>query len=112
RADLRDAVDLVAQGDAGVVVRALRDAEGRRGHRVLHLGRVVLATDQALGGVDRVLRVRDGLALGDVADEALPRLGDRDHGRGRLVATAVGDDDRGAPFDDRYAGVERPELDA
>ena len=37
----------------------------------LHLRAVPLAADQALGRVDRVLRVGDGLALGDVADQAL-----------------------------------------
>jgi len=39
------------------------------------------AADQALARVDRVLGVRDRLALRDVTDQALAVLGDRDHGR-------------------------------
>ena len=37
-----------------------------------------------------LLGVGDGLALGDVADEPLARLGDRDHRRRRLTAPAFG----------------------
>ena len=74
RADLGDAVDLVAQLDARVVVRSLDDAIRARRDRVLDLRAVPLAADQALGRVDRVLGVGDRLPLGDVTDEALARL--------------------------------------
>ena len=94
RADLGDAVLLVAQHDAHVAVRALDDAVARRRDGVLHLRRVPLAADEPLGGVDGVLGVGDRLALGDVADEPLAGLGDGDHRRRRLVAAAVGDDRR------------------
>jgi hypothetical protein len=60
---LRDAVGLVPELDPNVGVGALDDgvAGGQQG--VLDLGRVPLPTDEALGRVDGVLRVGDGLRL-------------------------------------------------
>ena len=72
-------VRLVAELDAHVVVRPLDDRVARGHDRVLHLRRVPLAADQALGRVDGVLGVGDRLPLGDVADQALARLGDGHH---------------------------------
>ena len=112
RADLGDAEHLVAQHDAHVVVRTLDDAVRHDLERAAHRGRAPLAADQALRGVDRVLGVRDRLALRDVTDEPLAVLGDRDHRRRRLVAAAVRDDGRRAVLDDRHARVRRAEVDA
>ena len=107
RGDLGDRVRLVAQHDAHVVVRTLDDPVRHDLERLLHRRRVPLAADQPLRRVDRVLGVGDRLALGDVADEPLAVLGDRDHRRRRLVAAAVRDHDRRAVFDDGHARVRR-----
>jgi NAD-specific glutamate dehydrogenase len=112
RADLGDAVVLVTELDAHVVVRPLDDAVARRRDRVLHLRRVPLSPDEALGRVDGVLGVGDRLALGDVADEPLARLGDGDHRGRRLVAAAVGDHGGHAVLDDGDARVRGPEVDS
>ena len=53
-----------------------------------------LAAHEPLDGEDGVLRVRDCLALGDLADEALAVLREADDRRGRATAFGVGDDDR------------------
>ena len=98
RAHLGDAVLLVAKDDAYVGVRALHDAVARRRHGVLDLRRVPLASDEALGRVDGVLGVGDRLALRDVADQPLARLGNGDHRRRGLVPPAVRDDGRAPRF--------------
>ena len=55
---------------------------------------VHLAADEAFDGEEGVLRVDDGLALGDLADEAVPGLGvGDDRGRGPCALSVR--DDRG-----------------
>ena len=69
RADLGRGVLLAAGLDARVAVGAGDDLVGDDRLLLAHLG--LLAAHEALDGEDGVLRVGDGLALGDGADEAL-----------------------------------------
>jgi hypothetical protein len=106
-------VHLVAELDADVAVRPLDDAVGHVSTAFLTGGASCpLAADEALGRVDGVLGVGDGLPLGDVPDEPLAGLGDRHHrGRG-LVAAPVRDHRRVSVLDDRHARVGGAEVDA
>ena len=70
------------------------------------------AAHEALDGKDGVLGVGDGLALGDLADEALAVLREANDRWGRATALGVRDDDRVAAFHDRDDGVRRSEIDA
>ena len=110
RADLRRRVLLAVDLDARVAVRAADDLV--RDHRLLlaHLG--LLAADEALDGEDGAAGVRDGLALGDGADEALAALGEGDDRRGGPAALGVGDDRGLAALEDGHARVRRAEVDA
>jgi hypothetical protein len=90
--DLGDREELAAELDAHVVVGPLHDAVRAHLHGVLHLRRVPCATDEALGGVDRVLRVGDLLAHRELTDETLAVFGHGDDGRRRLVAGLVVED--------------------
>ena len=83
---------------------------GTRFDLVLHLAD--LAAHEALDREDRVLRVGDGLALGDLADEPLAVLREADDGRGRAPAFGVRDHDRIAAFHHRDDGVRGAEIDA
>lgn len=66
-----------------------------------------MALDRADGAID----VRDGLALGDFADEYLSTLGERDYRRRRAGAFGVGDDGGLAAFEDGDARVGGAEID-
>ncbi len=109
RGDLRRRVLLVAGLDPRVAARAgdhlVRD------HGLLVLDLRLLAAHEALDGEHGVLRVGDGLPLGDRADEPLAGLGEGDHGRGRATALRVLDDGGLAAFEDRHARVRRAEVD-
>ena len=109
RADLRRAVLLAAGVDARVAVGAADDLV--RDDRLLlaHLG--LLAAHEALDREDGVLRIGDGLALGDGADEAVAVLREGDDGRGGAPALDVLDDGRLAAFEDGHARVRRAEVD-
>jgi hypothetical protein len=109
---LGDTVDVVADLEADVAVWTLDDDVWAGLCDRAPCGAVPLAADQALGRVDRVDRIGDDLALGEVTDEALATLGDRNHRRRGAVAALVGDDLRDALLDDRYAGVRCAEVDA
>ena len=83
------------------VVALLDDLEGDHLHLVVDF--VVAAAHEALDGEDGVLRVGDGLALGDLADEALAAFGEADDG-GRSARTLFICNDFGlAAFEDRDA---------
>ena len=109
RGDLRRRVLLVAGLDANVAVRALDDLVRDDRHLLRDL--VVLAPHEALDREDRVLRVRDLLALGRRADEPLPVAGERDDGGRRAPALGVRDDGRLTALQHRHAGVRRAEID-
>ncbi len=74
--------------------------------------RVELASDEALHREDGVLGVGEGLALGDLADEALALGGEADDRRRRARPFLVGDDLGRAPLHDRHAGVRGAEVDS
>ena len=81
----------------GVAIRRLDDLKGHVLAHLFDLGRVKFAADQALDGVQRVRRVCDGLALGDLADEAFVLVGKADDGRRRAAAFLIRNDlDRAA----------------
>jgi hypothetical protein len=63
------------------------------------------AAHEALDRVDRILRIRDSLTLGNLADQALAFLG-KGHDRGRCPSPFfVGDDDRIVAFHHRHDGI-------
>ncbi len=105
RADLRRGVLLATGFHARVAVGARDDLVGDDRLLLAHLG--LLAAHEALDREDRVLGVRDGLALGDRADEALAGGGERDDRRGRATALGVLDDGRLATLEHGHAGVGR-----
>jgi len=73
---------------------------------------VHLAADEALDGEERVLRVHDGLALGDLSHESVPGLGVRhDGGRGPRPLR-VGDDRRLAALHGGHRGVGGAQVDS
>ena len=110
RADLRRRVLLAAGLDARVAVGAGDDLVGDDRLLLAHLG--LLAAHEALDREDRVLRVGDGLALGDGADEALAGGRERHDRRRRAAALGVLDDGRLAALEHRHARVRRAEVDA
>ena len=89
RRDLLGRVLLAADLDADGIVGSLDDLVGD--HLGLLLDLLPLASDEPLDRVDRVLGVEDHLALGDLADQPLPVLGERDDRRRRALALGVGD---------------------
>jgi hypothetical protein len=70
-----------------------------------------LAAHEPLDGKHRVGGVGDGLALGDLPDEALTVLGECHDGRSHPPTLGVRDDDRIATFHDRHYRVGRPQID-
>jgi NAD-specific glutamate dehydrogenase len=95
-----------------VLVRAANDLVGAEVDRLLDFRVLEAPTDQALGREDRVARVRDRLALGQMADETLAVLGDPEHRGRRLVPSRVRDHRGLTVLDHRHARVRRPEIDS
>ena len=112
RGDLGRAVPLAAQLDPGVAVLGRDDLVSRDPDAFFHLGRIELAADQPLDREDRVLRIGDGLALGNLAHQPLTRLGERHHRRRGATAFRIRDHHRLAAFHDGDAGVGGAEIDA
>jgi len=110
--DLGRRVDLVLDLDVHVAVRRLGQAVGHEAPRLLDLGRVELPADQALHREHGVLRVRECLALGDLAHEPLALGGESHDRRRRARAFLVGDHLRHAALHDRDARVRRAQVDA
>ena len=92
----------------GVLLHGVRDERPR----VLHLRVVPATTHEALDRVDGVGRVRDRLALRQLADEALAGLREGDDGRDGPTALGGRDDGRLAALHDRDDRVRRTEVDA
>src|SRR6202790_5355267 len=95
---------------ARVAVGSGDDLVGHDRLLLAHLG--LLAAHEALDREDRVLRVGDGLALGDRAYEALAGCRERHDGGGRARALCVLDDGGLAALEHRHARVRRAEVDA
>ena len=113
RADLGRAV-LVAvreRDDDAVALGVLLDLVGHEVLGPLHLGVVPATPHEALDRVDRVGGVGDGLALGDLADEALALLAEGDDRGHRAAALGAGDDGRLAALHDGDHRVGGPEVD-
>ena len=110
--DLGRGIQAIGRADVGVAVGRLGHLEGRELPRVGHFGGIVLSADQPLDRVERVGGVRDGLALGDLADQAVALRGEGDHGWGGSRPFRVGDDDRLAVLDHGDTGVRGAEIDA
>src|SRR5688572_24147437 len=70
-----------------------------------------LAPHESLDREHRVLRVGDRLPLGDLADEPLAFLGERDDRRGEARAFLIDDDRRLPAFHDGNGRVRRAEVD-
>ena len=110
RRDLRRGELRPFRGHAGVVVRALHDLVGDDLHLLRDL--VELAAHEPLDREDRVLGIRDLLALGGRADEPLAVASERDDGRCGASALGVRDDGGLGSFENGHARVGRPEVDA
>ena len=106
-------VDLLAEVAFGVRLELLQD-HGRDLRRSVGLAvdvDFIVGAHLALDGDDGAIRIGDGLALGDLADEALAVLGkghDRRRGAGAL---RVGDDGRLAALHDGDAGIGGAKVD-
>ena len=111
-ADLGGRVFLAAALDPGVAVVAGNDLEGHQLHLLLHHRIDEAAADHALDAVKGVLGVGDGLAFGRLADQALARFREGDHGGRRARALAVLDHLGLLAFHDGDAGIGGAEIDA
>jgi len=112
RGDFRGAVALAAQFDPGVAVVARHDPVRRNLDALAHFVGIVLAADEPLHREHRRFRIGDRLALGNLPDEALARLGESNHRGSGTAAFRVRDHHRLAAFHDGDARVRRPEIDA
>ena len=96
--------------DAGVAIRAGNDLVGNA--LALFLDFRVFAAHEPLDGVNRVARVRDGLALGGIAHQSLAVLGESDHRRRHATPLGILQHDGLAAFHDRHAGIRRSQINA
>jgi len=71
-----------------------------------------LPANEPLDGEESVLRVNDGLTLGDLANESIAALGVGDNGGGGSLTLGVGDDGGLAPFHGGDGGVSCSQVDA
>ncbi len=110
--DLRRRVDLVLDLDVHVAVRRLGQLERHEASGLLGLGRVELAADEPLHGVDGVLGVGEGLPLGDRAHQPLALGGEADDRGSGARPLLVRDDLGDAPLHHRHARVRRAQVDA
>ena len=101
---------LLALGHDAHVVALLDHLVGNHLHLVADF--VEAAAHEALDGEDGVLRVGDGLALGDLADQPLAALGEADDGGGGARTLFIGNDFGLAAFKDGDAGVGGTEIDS
>ena len=105
--DLLRRVLLAADLESGLSVRPGHHVE-RHGVQ-LALDLIETPADEALGRVDRALRVQDRLTAGQLADQALPLGGKGHHRRGRPRPLRIRDHRRLAPLahrDHRIGGTQ------
>ena len=95
---------------AGVAVLPASDLVGHH----LHLFRdfVEAASHETFDGENRVFRIGDGLALGNLSDQALAALGERHNGRSGALTFLIRNYRRLAGFHHGYARVGRAQIDA
>ena len=106
-------------GDALAEIRRRVVDQLLQNHRADLLRRVVLAVDLdlmvgphlPLDRADRAVRVGDGLALRQLADESFAGLGERHDRRSRSRSFGVGDDGGALPLHHGDDGVGRAEVD-
>ena len=110
--DFRRAVALAAQFDVRIAVVSLGHLIGQPFGGVCHLLAAELAAHEALHGENRVLRIRNRLALRNLSDKALALFCDGDDGRCRAGPFCVGDHNRFAAAHDGNAGVRGSKVDA
>src|SRR5689334_2283478 len=92
RRDLGSRVALALNLNRVEPVGPLGDRVGNALDLLRHFGHAT--THDALDGEDRVLGIRDGLALGDLANETLAVLGEADYRWRSPAALGVGDHHR------------------
>ena len=116
RRDFRRRILLAARFDPRVAVVGAHDFVGHaRGFGLAGTTRrhlVELAAHEALDRENRVLRIRDRLTLGHLADEALAVLGDGDNRRRGARAFLIHDDGRLAAFHNGDHRVGRAQIDS
>ncbi len=71
-----------------------------------------LSADEAFDRKNRVLRVGDGLPLGDLSHQPLAAFGDGHHGRGGAAAFRIGDHLGVAAFHNGHTGIGGSEIDS
>ena len=99
------------------ILAGCKVAEVKRGDEIgqrlrLHLVHRLALHELALHREERVARIGDRLALGDLADEALAARREADDGRSRPPALAGGDDPGLPAFHHGDAAVGRAEIDS
>jgi hypothetical protein len=110
-AEISAAVHLAAHIHMCVAVRGLHDLVGQVLHGVLHFRGIELASDESFDGEYRVIRVRDGLPFGDLANKPFTALGESHDRRGGPASLRVRDHNRFATLHHRNAGIGGPEID-
>jgi hypothetical protein len=108
--DLGRRVLLPRDLDARVAVGGLHHLVGDHLGLFAHLGE--LAPHEPLDGVDRVLRVRDGLPLGHLPHQPLARLGEGHDRRRGPRPFRIRDDGRAVAFHHRHDGIRGTQVDA
>ena len=78
----------------------------------LHLGVVDATTDQSLRRIDRIRRIRNRLALGELAREPFTTFRNCDDRRRSLVTGLVRDDKGFSVFDDGDTRIRRAKVDS
>ncbi len=110
RRDLGRRILLASHVDPRIAVRRLDDRIRHARDLLRHFR--VLAAHEALDREHGALRIRDALALGDLANEALTFLGKGNDGGGRARTFLVHDDRRLPTFHDGNDRVGRAQIDS
>ena len=110
RRNLRRGILLAVDVHARVVAVARDHLIRHQLHFLAHF--VEAASHEALDRIDGVFRIRDGLALGHLAHQPLPVLGEAHHRRRCATALLVRDDHRRTRFHDGYHRIRGAQVDS